>query len=336
MTPAALTDTAALRELLLARSHISGNPEQWSLQPFTSNTDRRDAQARRRFVLSHPGAPPSLVTVDSFGSDLAQRSESFYRAYPALAAPILFQSSRDGIHIVAYELFDGVPIDLAVENAILTAPEAVALLQETHEALNRTSKPARPQARRTELAELASRLADIPDLEPFDLRFLLDDALPALEAACADLPARSRWTSGDFIARNILVSRDRRVRIIDYEFARLTSIPEEDWFRLVLMQHSSPALAQAIRAVPFEEPGWLHLYFWLRQLSLEASVNNHRLFAASLPGLLNCIRSARTLIQSPQVSGSRVPESLRPLTRALRSFFPRSTLPSSLRDHPEA
>ncbi|MBX3390062.1 MAG: hypothetical protein KF691_11500 [Phycisphaeraceae bacterium] len=335
MQQSALTDPSSLRDLLLARGHISGKPEEWTIQRFPSNPKRADAATRGRFVLSSSSEPPKLLTVDAQKTDLAERCKSFARACPDLTCPVLFHSSDDDGHVIAHELFPGVPIDLAVENGFLTAPEAVALLRQALHVLDRTSHSSRPRSRETEFGELTARIAEISDLDPSDLRFLMDDALPSLRAACVKLPARVRWTNGDFIASNVLVSRDRRIRLIDYEFARVTSFPEEDWFRFMNVGHASPELARLVRAESGEQPKWIHLYFWLRQLALEARVNNHRLFAASLPALLSCIRSAHSLIAPTSGAQSRVPAPLRPITQALRSFFPRSKLPASLQHPPE-
>lgn len=331
----ALKDPSSIRDLLVARGHIARSPETWTVQPFPSNPNRADAATRRRFVLSAPNDRPVLVVVDTQKSDLFERSDSFARACPELACPVLFHSSDDDAEVIAHGLFPGVPIDLAVENGYLTAPEAVALLRGALAALDRTSHSVRARSRESEFASLSARIGEISDLDPSDLRFLMEEALPALHAECAELPARARWTNGDFIASNVLISRDRELRLIDYEFARETSFPEEDWFRFMNMGHASPELARLVRAESGEPPTWIHLYFWLRQLSLEAKVNNHRLFASALPALLGCIRSAHSLLAPPSGTKSRVPGPLRPITQALRSFFPQSKLPASLRDHPE-
>ena len=274
MQPAVLTDPSLIRDLLVARGHIPRSAESWAVQPFPSNPNRADALTRKRFVLSSPGAIPAVVTVDLQKTDLLDRSGSFVRACPDLACPILFHSSDDDVSVIAHELFPGVPIDLAVENGYLTAPEAVALLRRAISALDRTSHAARARSRELEFAGLSARLAEIPDLDPSDLRFLIEEAIPALRAACIKLPARARWTNGDFIASNVLVSRERQVRLIDYEFARVTSFPEEDWFRFTNVGHASARLAKQVREESGEQPQWIHLYFWLRQLSLEARVNN--------------------------------------------------------------
>ena len=214
-----------------------------------------------------------------------------------------FHAQLPGCEVLAEDFFAGATLDAAVRThangTILAALTTVA------RSLAATEQSSSEAARRQEWREWTEELTALPNWRPEERALLTNALLPALYSALATTPAATRWSNGDFLPANLLLGNDGSVRLIDAEFARRTHFFAEDAVRFRVLSsllRERPDLDQPGAAPASPGLVW-HLYFWLRQLQLEATHNNPAYLERVLPARLGVIRSLAEWVLHLDLSG---------------------------------
>lgn len=269
----------ALQELV-----ARGRVHRESLTPLgDGNRDRRD-RSRSSWSARLTDGRTAKLTVGPTLAPLAERHAAFARACPALVPPLLFLESSPHGEVLAEEFFAGAPLDHAPDDTARAAfAHACALLAATE-------RRSTDDARRTEWLAWTTSLLATPAWSEAERAALAELVLPRLFSALTTEPATIRWTNGDVVSPNMLVSERGGVRLVDCEFAQATHFWREDAARfhtLSPIARRSPNLFTA--ALPDPGPAW-HLFFWLRQWQLENAQNSADYVARMRPSRLAVIR----------------------------------------------
>ncbi len=251
----------------LAALAASGRIDVASVAPLRGNRDRADA-TRSTWRARLADGRVAKLTVGPALAALAARHRAFARACPSLVpVPLFFESSPAG-DVFAEEFFAGTPVDaLPVDHAAHAIAQAAT-------ALAGTARRSTPGARQQEWNEWTAQLLAAPAWNDTERTALRDSLLPRLFGALTTEPPTTRWTNGDFLAANLLADAHGAVRLVDCEFAQATHFWREDAVRfhtLSPLARQHPALFTS--AIPDAGPAW-HLFFWLRQWTLELAHNS--------------------------------------------------------------
>jgi hypothetical protein len=284
----AATRTAeAIRELV-SRALLAAHPPPEPLDG--GNADRRPESIVPSWKARLPDGRSVKFSIGTGLIARAARQAAFAQACPALAPKPHFAVTLAGTEATAEEFFAGLSLECAAQSGSLT-PEAISsALARACSALATTEEPSYEEARQAEWREWSAHLTQLVCWAPAERRLLTEEILPRLYARLAVAPPVIRWTNGDFLSANLLVAPGGDTRLIDLEFAARTHFFTEDAVRFHVLSPIARAHPEWFSAaLPRPGPAW-HLYFWLRQLGLEADNNTSEYLARILPGRLALIR----------------------------------------------
>ncbi|MDQ5978333.1 MAG: hypothetical protein QG602_1307 [Verrucomicrobiota bacterium] len=292
---------------LVARGLLAASPPPQALA--SGNSDRRPEEARSSWLASLPDGPRVKLTLARSLGRLADTHAALAAACPGIIPRLHFHAQLNDCEVIAEEYFAGNPLDENVRTKDHSNETILAALATVSRSLAASEQPSTEAARREEWQLWSEQLPALSIWSPAERKALTGTLLPALYTSLATTPAVTRWTNGDFLPANLLVGNDGSVRLIDAEFARRTHFFAEDAVRFRVLSRllrDHPALDTA-RALP-ASPGLVwHLYFWLRQLQLEATHNTAEYRQRVLPARLGIIRTLAEKLLKIELPGWSVP-----------------------------
>ncbi|AOS44975.1 Hyaluronan synthase [Lacunisphaera limnophila] len=290
---------------LIARGLIAAQPPPRALTG--GNVDRRDPAARSAWVVTLPdGSQAKLVVARQLGP-LPDRHAAFASACPAIVPALLFHTPWSAGEAMAEAYFDGASLETVVREGSLSPLAIRTAVEKIHQTLAATAQPSTESARTQEWESWVGVLRALPVWQPAENEILGRTLLPALYRLLASAPPTTRWTNGDFLPGNILLSAGGEAGLIDAEFAHRTHFFHEDAVRFRV-------LSSVVRDHPELEPvlprspglAW-HLYFWLRQLQLECEQNSPAYLARYRSHRLGLIRRLAEHLLDLDLTGWSVP-----------------------------
>lgn len=247
-------------------------------EPLPGNPDRADFGSRRLYRVVQGGKPVCFLVTGSDLRPLFDRANAFARACPSLVCKPLFFFEYTGRDAAGFEFFEGRNLEELWRTNRLSAERLRQIATGVVEALAASSAESTAEARDRELHALFDEVLALPLFNRIDRGFLSDSVFPLVEQGARSLPPRVRWTNGDLIPRNVFLSADGRVRLLDYEFAAPTHFPSDDAWRWKTFS----TLPESLKDLPVTEPSaaapsgdtsWQELHFLLRQLVLAVRIN---------------------------------------------------------------
>lgn len=265
---------------VLADAGLIGSPNDFSLQPLHANPGRSDCDQRASFLVQAGTHTPFHLTVGPGLSDLAERTRAFAEACPEIACRFLFFRQDASADFLAREYFEGEPLDLLVRSGRLPIARANAHAAAIQASLEKTSQPSSREAAAKEFEAFRSEVLASPLFSDRDRAFLDEFIFPLIRAGLLASPCRTRWTNGDFVPPNVLVSPSGELCLIDCEFAGRTHFFAEDSWRWTAFAALSPdGLSFPSPSGAVLEP-WAEAHAILRQLVLSQRINKAPLAAA--------------------------------------------------------
>lgn len=284
----AANHTAEALSELIRRGLIAPTPPPVLLSG--GNADRRPDSASAAWEARQPDGRKIKLTLGPKLSERATRHAAFARACPALVPEPVFLVSLAQGEASAKEFFAGIPIEQAGRSGPFTPDEIRAVFARACRTLAATEEISHEEARRQEWQTWTSSLTQLSFWTPAERRLLEEKILPLLYTRLAAAPPATRWSNGDFTSANLLVAPGGDVRLVDLEFAARTHFFAEDAVRFHVLSPLARTHPEWFTpALPQPGPAW-HLYFWLRQLGIEAANNTPEYLAKILPGRRALIR----------------------------------------------
>ncbi|HOG93376.1 MAG: hypothetical protein BWX86_01123 [Verrucomicrobia bacterium ADurb.Bin122] len=242
-------------------------PLSWDVLP--RNLDRRDHRARVAMCVREGGRAICHLTVGPGLGDLWKRTQDFAQACPSIACRPFFFASIDGLDFLAVEFFEGHSLEAWVSSGRMSPQVALAHAIELFKGLESTLENSSADAVRSELRAFFDQALESSAFGEVDGRFLRAFVFPLIEKGALSCPARSCWSNGDWVARNILIDEHGRRRLVDYEFAARTHFWQEAGWRWCTF---SALPAEMLRVSSFapddSSSAWLESYFLVRQVVL--------------------------------------------------------------------
>jgi hypothetical protein len=264
----------------LADAGLIGSPDDFSLQALPSNPGRLDCDQRASFLVQAGDRTPFHLTVGPCLSSLAERTRAFAEACPEIACRFLFFRQDGSADFLAREYFEGEPLDLLVRSGRLPIARANAHAAAIQASLEKTAQPSSREAAAKEIEAFRSEVLASPLFSDRDRAFLDEFIFPLIRAGLLAGPCRIRWTNGDFVPPNVLVSPSGKPCLIDCEFAGRTHFFAEDSWRWTAFAGLSPdGLSFPSPSGAVLEP-WVEAHAILRQLVLSHRINKAPLAAA--------------------------------------------------------
>lgn len=274
---------------LCARGRLDPAAPPLPLAP--GNQDRRPDRARAAWRVRLADGRPAKLTVGRSLGALVERSAAFAAACPDIAAAPLFHDPLAEGEAFAEAFLEGVPLETAAPDSPASASATRGAIGGVLQALAATEQPSTDGARSAEWQAWADEIVRLPVWTNRERDHLVREILPALRQPLCVEPPVTRWSNGDFLAANILVTgAGATAHLVDTEFAARTHFFREDWARLRILSacaRTRPDLVEGV--LPDAGLDW-HLFFWLRQLGLEAAQNTPEYLARVLPGRRAIIR----------------------------------------------
>ena len=276
----------ALHQCLVQAGVASPNEPILSWDVLSRNLDRRDHRSRVAFRVSQGTKAICHLTLGYGLNDLWLRTQSFTKACPAITCQPLFFTTIEGLDCLAVEFFPGQSLETWVADGRMTPAAALAHAGTVFNALEATAEVSTSDAVHAELKSFFEQALTSPVFGEADGRFLRGFVFPFITTGALARPARSCWSNGDFVARNILVDAAGRVRLVDYEFAARTHFLEEAGWRWRSFSTLPPEARELPLRLDGESGFWLEAYFRIRQLLLvhENSIA-HRAGLGTVPWL---------------------------------------------------
>jgi len=195
------------------------------------NSLRNDYVTRADFKVTRSGRPVCYLSVGRNLADLRSRSEAFTKACPALACRPLFWRRVDGWDYFATEYFEGNSLDSELLSGRISSTQVEKTLGLVVGLLEKTTHASTTSAIERELGQIFSTAANLPVFGDYDRVMLEGVVFAFIRAGALSVVPQTRWTNGDFIPQNLLISPSGEVRLIDYEFAARSHFFAADGWR---------------------------------------------------------------------------------------------------------
>jgi hypothetical protein len=257
---------------LLSKHGYLNAPEDASIEVLRVNSERSARWRRTIFRVWEAKACRMQVYAGCDLADFYERAEEFCGACETISCPPLFRFREEEHDFVGFAFAAGENAAEAYLAGRLPADELLRNLRTLEEALAGTAVASTTEAAATELEELLRAVRETNLLGETDLALLDTVISPRLRAGLIRANPETRWTNGDFLAQNIIVT-DAGPKLVDYEFAHRTHFYAEDWARIVRHSEALPAsvfdwarkrLGAAMEAT--------EIYGLLRQIVLEQKI----------------------------------------------------------------
>ena len=237
-----------------------------------------------------------LVAGPDADADFA-RTEAFHHAYPDLGIRPVTLIPTTGGSVAVFEHFKGISLEEGMSSGTVSLEEAKALMDRLIARLEEQSIQVSMDVFNDELEALHGEIHSSPVWGSVDLHFLDAVVFPWLRASCKPAYLGQRWTTGDVIARNILIGRQGDLRLIDCEFACQTVISAADFQRFGEFSNVPVELRDHVRSHLPGDPRWWSIHFCVDQACKLSRTRCPDAFAPHAPAFLR--RLWRELQASP-------------------------------------
>jgi hypothetical protein len=274
----------------LADAGVIEDSRDYSIQPSAAGSSQRRKFPRFRYQLWRGGKCRAQIYVAKDLTEFHARAQQFQAACPTIAVKPLFLVRCEGQDIVGLEFAGEKNLQEAFSGALITQDQFLEHLSAVHSALAATTESSSVEAASLELDELFRLLHQTQLLSDTDLAVLDSLVAPRLRSALLSPKPTTRWTNGDFLPQNIVLTATGS-KLIDYEFATRTHFFCEDPARLRLHSAALPVsvLEWTDEVLGAQREG-AEIYSLLRQLILEWQIK-------TIPGLhIEMANIARLLI----------------------------------------
>jgi SAM-dependent methyltransferase len=264
-------------------------------KPF--NDQRDDRAVRIHFEWrDDEGVLYQLVAGPDADADFA-RTEAFHHAYPDLGIRPVALMPTDGGSVAVFEHFEGFSLEKAMSSGTVSLEDAKVLMDRLMDRLDEESVPVGMNAFQEELEALRADIQTCPVWGAMDLHFLDTIVFPYLRTTCEPGYLRQRWTTGDVIARNILVGERGEIRLMDCEFACRTALSAADYQRFGEFSNVPDELRQHVQRRLPGDHRWWRIHFCIDQACKLSRTRCPDAFAPHAPALLH--RMWRELQEAP-------------------------------------
>ena len=230
-------------------------------------------------------------------------TQAFYRAFPALGIRPAALLEVQGVDVAVLDHFEGRSLEELLAEGAVAEDEARRMLDEVIDRLEAgTSTVSAGEA----LAALEALQAEIKGLEVWgvlDRHYLDEIVFPQLRRTLDPAGLRQRWTTGDFVARNLLVGRQGGCRLKDCEFAVCSPFAAADFLRFGEFSDVPEPLKEHVRRRLPGDPRWWRIHFCLDQACKLARVRAPEAFVYDAGRLIErMVRETQDRVASPSAS----------------------------------
>lgn len=253
----------------LRQSGLITGSEDVRLDPEAKNPSRSDSHRKHAFRVTRDGSPWCFLTIGSGVRDLWQRTSAFAEACPDISCQPLFFASVGRYEMMGVSLFEGADVEKLLESGKLSTDGLRATLARIQQALASTRRASDVSSAAVELDDFSSQVLQAPVFNEVDRQLLRDVILPFVREHALRGVMETRFTNGDFVARNILQADDGTCRLIDHEFAGRTHFSAADlwrWRSFSKLPGDLLDLAATPESTP--PPAWIEVYSILQHLVL--------------------------------------------------------------------
>jgi chromosome segregation ATPase len=255
---------------LLAKAGLVKRDATLDFLRYEPSFSRRSAYRHTHYLVSSKQEAICHLITGTNLAGLHARAKDFSAACPKLACrPLLYHKGSGPSDYLCLEHFSGESLDVAVQSGRYSAADWLKAVRRAQHLLENTGQPSDQTCLEKEIVSLVNSACAFPGFSDVDARLLHELAKPALlEATAGAIPVR-RWTTGDFVGRNLLVDAAGDIRLIDYEHAAQTHFGQADWLRLMQFSVLPPGLdPAAVTELNFADRPRHEVYLWLHHLSL--------------------------------------------------------------------
>jgi glycosyltransferase involved in cell wall biosynthesis len=239
------------------------------LQPSSENEFCR----KRSFRFSVRNGLDLLLTCSKDLQATFNNSKLFHESLPSLSCQPKFIVKGPEYDLIGYDYFDGKPLDQMFVQSKISDLQIREIIDNLKKDLLKIELASSTDAMQSEFNAFIEVFDSNENLSKTDLAIFKNEIIPYIQNFILNTNPRLRWSSGDLIARNILIDEQFDYRIIDYEFAHQTHFFEEDWIRLGSYGEESFLSLEFVKFTKENVPFPLHIYHLLRQTLLNRNVH---------------------------------------------------------------
>ncbi len=243
-----------------------------SLESLADDISRKWNVRRQKYRVWQGDACVIQLYVAADLKELYSRANGFHESCASITSKPIFFIQADGHDFVGFEFVEGIDAEKSYLEGSLSSDELLQAITKLDSVLDASQEKSSIQAAAAELDVLFHSLHEIKLFSDIDRAILDNFIVPGLRASLLVPDPKTRWTNGDFLTQNIVVTGEGP-RLLDYEFAARTHFYCEDWARLCRNSIALPACIRdwaQVRLGPEREAA--EIYGLLRQIVLEAGI----------------------------------------------------------------
>ena len=224
------------------------------------------------------------ITYQKSTLNLYEKSKLFYEKYKNISIrPIYFDSIANWSFFVQ-EYFDGRPIDKLYDEGLISEDDVNTIIKEIHCEFDSKLESSDFSNFLNEFNYFKENFLKISYLSNSDRYFfeknIFDELLNSIEC---ESDFSCRVSNGDLVARNILVSQNLEVRVIDCEYSTLTHFHKDDFARLSWFTNDSFRNLNCVKTEFDNLTAFDLCISYLRQIYLNSFNHTHQIFRDSFP-----------------------------------------------------
>ncbi len=257
----------------IARLLPGGESLSFDLEKSDRNEVRRDFGEKTLFKVVSSAKVLCLALVGRGLLEVKQRSELFERAIPEISVKTIGFGKFEEFDVLLSEYFDGENLETLVESGCVSKGDAIRIVYSVYSAIQKTSIRSSRAKLKQELDNVFEDIAKCSLFNVVDLDILKNRVFPFIRRDLLLGPIKRVCSTGDFIARNILVSSAHEFRVVDYEFAGETHFGWSDYFRWKMYSNvEGISDLNYILESKYNLTPWKEVLFLLQQIVRDVSI----------------------------------------------------------------
>ena len=285
-------------------------PEEFCANCSSSDIEELGASSPNKFCrkriykLKRSSGPNLLLVLGKKMQHVYDNSQFIYEKIKKITCrPIFIINTNNNYNLFAQEYFEGKPLDQLLDESIIGEREVELIIKDVIFRLSEIEVPSTKIKMESEFHNFVEYFLSNTALRDSDREITRLDIVPHLKVLISEMSSTQRWSSGDLIARNLLVDKNLNYKIIDCEFAHETHFHGEDWIRFATYASERFRSLSFVRELYNTSHPALKVYHLLRQTLLNRKVHSGKDYEHHLQ--LDLCKAIKRLIES-NASGSRI------------------------------
>ena len=209
----------------------------------------------------------------TYGKDLCNiynNSKLFHQTFSDLVPNFIFISYNFPFTLYGNDFIEGKSLEHLYNLGQISHIEISNIIEDIFLRFKSTEIKSTIEEAQVEFKNFCKSFLTIRNWKPDEILFFKNHIFPHISMWITTITPKKRWAQGDLTTSNILISKNKKYKLIDFEFSNLSHFYDDDW--IGLSEYSNTELItnndfiqKLLKQIPYQ----LKIYHYLKQIILD-------------------------------------------------------------------